>query len=621
MTLVPDPDQAGRWNSVDRSNAGVHALIIGISEYSYLSGGSASKLASDTGGMGQLRVSALTAAKVFHWLINASEVVGASLVTCRLHLAPCREELEKVTLLTNGHYASADFATIRTAIEGWADDIFAGAQVAKPNVALFFFSGHGVEILSSPALLASDILNPRSASAASNAVAIESLLRAIKTCGIDRGLFFVDACRDAPTLARVLNITGEDVLKPQAYPPKIPDALISLQSTRSGLQSFQAPEDEATIFGRALLEGLHGLPPTHVPYDTMVSPWKLLFRNLESHVKHGVRELLCRHSALKIQSVEPYGNPYNGDMVVAQKIGVLAPASSNLQGGDLQGKALLRDELVASSSEQLLKGFESVYENDLHQTGAAGGMLVVANDLYNPAIMQDLFADKDITSLWIDTVEIIDGRTNKAASSDTLNLVGGKRQRVGDSITVWADLLVAAGAGDSVWVKAKGAGDRPSFLLHLPRDAQQPIPVRIDIGLRGNPGRGYIIEALSARLSDPGDHFAGPISEIWRKLWEAQRSELLDNLGCAGAELIESRVVEKAMRSEGGSPVGAAIAITLLLRCGAIEPLNDWPRKLAVRSPWLPDGPKRLSDATIKLESQRYEPARPDLPAWKREAR
>jgi hypothetical protein len=44
-----------------------------------------------------------------------------------------------------------------------------------------------------------------------------------------------------------------------------------------------------------------------------------VFKNLESHVKQRVRELLARHSALKIQPVEPYGNPYNADMLVAEK--------------------------------------------------------------------------------------------------------------------------------------------------------------------------------------------------------------------------------------------------------------------------------------------------------------
>ena len=56
--------------------------------------------------------------------------------------------------------------------------------------------------------------------------------------------------------------------------------------------AYQSPVGHASLFGRALLEGLEGLPPDHVPYDRASVPWRLLFQGLEGHVQQRVAELL-----------------------------------------------------------------------------------------------------------------------------------------------------------------------------------------------------------------------------------------------------------------------------------------------------------------------------------------
>ena len=303
MPLNPASADESLWAAATQPTAGVHAVIVGISDYPYLEDGSAppNARAPKNGGLKQLEVSALTAARVFAWINEAGEIAGAPVATCRLLLAPRAAEKAEVDGLTAGHYAAADFASLRGALEAWGDCIYAGGGAAGTNIAFFFFSGHGVEHLASPALLAQDILNPRAAGGANKAIALESLSRAVKTFGIDRGLFLVDACRDAPTLAMTLNIVGEDILKPNAYPTKRPDALLSLQSTSSGAKAYQVPGEPATIFGQAVLEALDGQPPSYAPYDTTADPWRLLSGICESHVKQRVRELLARHSAVKIQ--------------------------------------------------------------------------------------------------------------------------------------------------------------------------------------------------------------------------------------------------------------------------------------------------------------------------------
>jgi hypothetical protein len=70
MIIAADPNTKGLWLPETPRKAGTHAIIIGVSDYPHLSGGSAppADLAPDNGGLGQLEVSAKTAAKIFNWL-------------------------------------------------------------------------------------------------------------------------------------------------------------------------------------------------------------------------------------------------------------------------------------------------------------------------------------------------------------------------------------------------------------------------------------------------------------------------------------------------------------------------------------------------------------------------
>ncbi len=141
MQLKPDSTVPGLWRREPSLVAGVHALIIGISEYPYLEDGSAvvSERLSNSGGLGQLEVCAKTAARFFDLLTSIGEIAGAPITTCRLLLLPRPDEREEVNSLSCNHYASADFEGLRTAIVNWGDDLYAGGRTTEPNVALFFF--------------------------------------------------------------------------------------------------------------------------------------------------------------------------------------------------------------------------------------------------------------------------------------------------------------------------------------------------------------------------------------------------------------------------------------------------------------------------------------------------
>lgn len=261
-------------------------------------------------------VSAKTAATIFGWLRKRGTAAGQPLASCRLLLAPIAEEMADLTELS---YGQPCFSDIRTALEEWRDDLFASARAGTPPVAFFFFSGHGMEHLSRPSLLAQDILAQDVADPGGKAVALNSMLEAVRTYRVKRGLFFIDACRNAPDIAKRLNIVGRDVLTPDPNTVSGPEALVWLQATRMGDFAYQPTGASASLFGQALIEALEGLPPDHSPYDRESQPWKLLFGGLERFVKRRTQDLLSARSATQIQVVEPGGNPYDSDLVVAEK--------------------------------------------------------------------------------------------------------------------------------------------------------------------------------------------------------------------------------------------------------------------------------------------------------------
>ena len=595
MKIRPDQNNKGLWLPDEARAAGAHALIIGISDYPYLADGSApdAQRAPDNSGLGQLEVCAKTAAKVFKWLGSAGEVAGAPLATCRLLLAPRRDERAEVDELTGGAYGSADFTTVRAATEAWADSILAGGTEADINVAFFCFSGHGTEYMGSPALLTSDILNPRSAGASHKAIGFLSLCQAVKTYGIDRALFFVDACRDAPGVAQKLHIVGDEILKPFAYPPKSHEALICLQSTRSGGSAYQVPGDQATIFGQAVLDALEGPPPSHQPYNTAAVPWQLVFKNLESHVKERVIQLLKPLTATLIQSVVPYGDPYYGDMLVAEKVGPQP-------GEDVRrGPPPALETGMAARSDEILKGFKIFHasEETFWRARAHG-------ELADHSIMEEIFGHESITDPWIQTLKILDAETAQPVPVGTVRLMQASSQQIGGTLTTWMDVIVTPRHNKAVWIGAGLADDDPSFSVAIPRDFFTDFPVRLDIAFRETGPFKWKIMAMSARIGDPSvlDYPGFEKLPVWSALWDIQRREIFSNLEAAGRAARDVADLERVLQDKTQSPVAAMIAATFLIRCGPLDQLHDWPRNLANWFEWLPDGALLWAETLLRRD-------------------
>ncbi|WP_162256426.1 caspase family protein [Sphingomonas sp. Root710] len=474
----------------------------------------------------------------------------------------------------------------------------AGRLAGDPNVALLFYSGHGVEVAASPAILASDVLTQRAADGgASRAIAVEPTTAAVKTYNISRGLFFIDACRDAPQAARLLNLVGDDALKPNRNAVRRPDGLIRLHSTASGLKSYQVKDETGTLFTQAVLSGLQGEPPAYVPYDTTNLPWALKFAALEGHVKRAVNRLLAEHSPLAIQLVEPYGNPYNAEMLVALKAG------PPLDAGDVPAVSEPTpanvEEVVERSAADVLKNIRSLNTaaiSDLRGPAPGG----VKGDLFNFNVMHEVLGHESVTDPWIRSLRFLDAWTGESVDPTVAEIFAAHRQEIDGRIAAWVDMTVQPGQGEALWIAAGAGGDEDTTgaAIAIPRDAWQPIPVRLDIQFDASEGP-WKLRQMSARLADPaGAEVYLPSS--WQTLFEAQRIEAFADLASAARPIEQLADLQDVVSGKRESPVAAAFATNLLLRAGAIDYLHDWPRNLAEWFPWLADGPVLWAETLLR---------------------
>jgi hypothetical protein len=183
-----------------------------------------------------------------------------------------------------------------------------------------------------------------------------------------------------------------------------------------------------------------------------------------------------------------------------------------------------------------------------------------------------------------------------------VQLTKGRSQSVGKTLTTFVDVLVTPGLGRAVWIGAGGENDSPSFAVVIPRDQTVATPVRLDIAFEEKHTGQWTMTAMNARLHDlmgaPRD-----VRRVWANLWKVQRAENLSNLSHAGMLVRDREVLEAALRDKLQSPVAAAIATTVLIRCGAMAQLYERPRNLADWFPALPDGAALWAETLLQRHS------------------
>jgi hypothetical protein len=263
--LRPDLERPWVWtnDTWKPDQPGTFAVIIGVSEYSFLDG---SPLHF---GLGSLFVSALTARRFFEWLVSTYRWTECSVAKCWLLLAPTPEELAVVPNLAQNAILPT-FAACEEAINEWRTEMSnLTPAVAKRSRSFFFFSGHGLEVLPErQVLLPMDYRSPKTPSL-NRAVSTQNVAFGLRAASVNVPLHFVvvDACRnDHNNLGYNKPLEGAAILDEPSIRGVNPDAFVPiLYASAAGTQAFQDgdPALGPSYFGEALLEGLaaKGLKP------------------------------------------------------------------------------------------------------------------------------------------------------------------------------------------------------------------------------------------------------------------------------------------------------------------------------------------------------------------------
>lgn len=236
---------------------GLHVVLIGISDYTYLTD------PEDPPGPGlmalrKLRSSAMTVMALARKLqeFDTDKRLVRPLATIRLLVAPSPEEIAADPALAAPGLVPPTLENIELALIDWRDDVAPSPE----NQALFFFSGHGLRrSLEESILLAQDFKKPKFAT-----MKYSFELRNIRNgmmptetfADIGREQFyFVDACRDKLDV-----LDGIDPITPSA----IFTADLNIQENRKAPIFFATTvggkaagePGKATYFGNALIWAL-----------------------------------------------------------------------------------------------------------------------------------------------------------------------------------------------------------------------------------------------------------------------------------------------------------------------------------------------------------------------------
>jgi Caspase domain len=197
---------------------GLHAIIIGVSEYSFLPAAD-DPPGEDLGALQKLESSALSGWRFAEKLksLDAEKRLFRPLKTLRLLLAPSAKEIATEAALANPGGLPPVSDNIRKTLALWRQDIAA----SQGEQALFHFSGHGIRrSLEETILLAADFLDPAFDAVLEKAFSLRNIYNGMvpspKRPEIGREQFyFVDACRDKPdALDKIENTDTPKVFEP-----------------------------------------------------------------------------------------------------------------------------------------------------------------------------------------------------------------------------------------------------------------------------------------------------------------------------------------------------------------------------------------------------------------------
>lgn len=228
-----------------------HAFIVGVGQYRHLPGGSAPTAKVDNWGLGQLTSPPFSAKAFADWVVGELNNPSAPLSTVEMLLSPA-QAYQSANGEINHRVEAATMANVEAAFMNWRNACHSHAD----NVALFYFSGHGIASAHLLLLLEDFAADPLDLF--KNALDFDGTHEALaRSCQARTQCFFADACRQVTyeamaTVGAGTTFGRADLTAKRA--PYGPRFYATLPTT-----SAYAERAQTSFYTRALLAALGGL--------------------------------------------------------------------------------------------------------------------------------------------------------------------------------------------------------------------------------------------------------------------------------------------------------------------------------------------------------------------------
>ena len=632
MMLQPDPTQTGLWTNPAWSpgDPGTFVVLIGVSAYPYLKDGSAAQLANENYGLGQLAVTALTTYRLFEWLrdrylYTLGTGSPCQLAQCWLLLSPTEAERALMKAEVLEHTLPPTFDNCRRALKIWHNAMQAlSDESAAQSRAVFFFSGHGLEVsIEEQILLPMDYLEPTLGSL-NDAINMGAARLGMKKLKVNNQFFFQDACRNATQTLGNSVVHGDGVFDQSLAYMANPDCnQMVMFATASGQQTFgpRSVDKGLSLFGQSLLWGLQA--QHNYQLNQQQPPFSIQWSPLHQFVGTSYNELLAQYNSPLKQKVKVSGEFDDSFAVVthilpsfletALKPPVLPAeypfeidntenvAGNLIEDGDGPSGGHFSEETHESFDNILGKTREDPIESSdvISKTPRFKTYAQPGERLWNPFNEQhtslgagEFFGRETVTEVWYKAhLFRLDVDREDNAMMQTENYLNNpilfKRiERTADKIGY--RVVFSIPSPGLYWLQL--SDDRNHYGCILPYSPGGPTPFfQIEFIVNESEQFVFKLDGLQVNLASDSAGTLSKTAPIW---------EQYENFGATkAAEIMDVQFLKHLVAEKMSDSLSALIASVILLRLGRTDKLPQaWLENLLNRFPNYPDTPVLLNE-------------------------
>lgn len=290
--MPAEPDRYCYWRD-DAIKNGMHALLIGVSEYPFASHGKSENKDRDNFNIGQLSAQSRTVAALADWLIQNRASLAFPLKSVRLLVSPSPNELAENPRLDE--LPTSDLSSVSAAAKNWQRD----AAQSTANSTLFYFAGHGIQrTRGDSVLLLKDFLDPASNTDLDRTIGFNNVYNGMGNFRSFPNLahtqfYFVDACHsDIEALALFEEQEPAQIFKVDRGGED--DRIAPIFYSSAPGKAAMAQRNQQTLFGSDLLACLAGAAAENTSLGNGVTGWVVTVGKLHD----ALLKMVDRYNAL-----------------------------------------------------------------------------------------------------------------------------------------------------------------------------------------------------------------------------------------------------------------------------------------------------------------------------------